>query len=262
MTQAKSQEERVFGTQTISRALSALGVLRRASGDIGVSEMARELSLHTSTTHRLLKALVAEGYAAQNPATDKYRLGREAFLLGLAAERNLGLAELTPVLQNLRDVTGESVNLVVSDGTEGLVVLRVESDHPLRFTQDVGTRIPLHSTSTGKVLLAFADDPVKAVESLGPLTSTTESTLTERDALVADLERVRERGYAVNRGERFPGVCGVAAPVRDASGAVLAALAAQGPEVRMGPDRVQELADAVIGTAGEVGELLPAGFRF
>src|SRR5262245_34157833 len=121
MTTPRTEDERVLGAQTISRALAVLGLLRRAPADAGVTEIGRALSLHTSTVHRILRALVAEGYVSQNPETDRYRLGREAYLLGLAAERNLGFAAVTHVLERLRDDTGESANLVVRDGDHGLV---------------------------------------------------------------------------------------------------------------------------------------------
>ena len=109
------------------------------------------LSINVSTAHRILRALVSAGYVAQNPDTDRYRLGRQAFLLGLAAGRNLGLTAVTPILERLRDETGESANLVVRDSSEGLVVLRVESEQPLRFTQEAGDADPaaLHQQRQG-----------------------------------------------------------------------------------------------------------------
>ena len=84
-----SGEERVAGTQTIGRALAILGLLREAKGGLALTEVSRSLSLHLSTTHRILRALVNAGYVTQN-AEERYRLGREAYLLGQAAQRELG----------------------------------------------------------------------------------------------------------------------------------------------------------------------------
>lgn len=258
---ASPSHEQVLGAQTVVRALAVLGLLRHAASDLGVTEIARALSLHASTTHRILRALVAEGYVSQNPETDRYRLGREAFLLGLAAERNLGFAAVTPLLERLRDETDESSNLVVRDGDQGLVVLRAESREPLRFTQAAGTRIPLYCTSTGKALLAFSADVEAEVAGLGELRPMTSTTLTSRGRLLAELARVRQRGYSVNRGERIPGVCGVAAPVLDSSGLATAAVAVQGPTVRITEGRLGELGALVVKTAAEIAAALPAGYR-
>ncbi|UPK75467.1 IclR family transcriptional regulator [Nocardioidaceae bacterium SCSIO 66511] len=256
-----SNEGRVAGAQTIARALEVLDVLRTSNRDVGLTEIARTLSLHTSTAHRVLRALASAGYVAQRPDSGRYRLGRSSFLLGRAAERDLGFDAVAPVLEQLRDDTGESVNLVVRDGDMGLVVLRYESSQPLRFAQPTGTRIPLHCTSTGKVLLAFSADPSSDLKALGKLEELTSSTITSKAALTRELEQVRNTGYGTNLGERMPGVCGIAAPVLAADGSLLAALAVQGPQVRMPQNRLDELSTVVVEAAARVAEMLPSGFQ-
>lgn len=251
---------KVTGTQTIARALAVLRVLRDTGGDAGITEIARTLDLNTSTVHRIAKALVSAGYVARNDRTERYRLGREAFLLGRAAERTLGFDAAEPLLERLAEETGESVNLVVRDGDEGLVVLRVESAQPLRFTQPIGARVPLYCTSTGKALLAFAADLEAEIARLGELTRLTGTTITSASGLRRDLDQTRRQGFAVNRGERVPGVCGVAAPVLDADGAAMAAVAIQGPEFRMPADRIPELASLAVGVAREVTAAIPHGY--
>jgi len=255
------RNEAVAGTQTIARALSVLAVLRDAGGDVGVIELARALDLHASTAHRILRALVAAGYVVQNAQTERYRLGPSAFLLGRAAERTLGFDEAMPLLEQLTAATGESVNLVIRDGDEGLVVLRVESEHPLRFIQPVGARVPLYCTSTGKVLLAFAGDLHEEVARLGELNRLTEATITSPRDLLADLEEIRKRGYSINRGERIPGVYGVAAPVLTSDGIASTALAVQGPGIRITDDRVPELGALVMETARAIAATIPSGYQ-
>lgn len=256
-----SAEGRVAGAQTIGRALEVLDVLRKSTRDVGLTEISRTLSLHTSTAHRILRALTGAGYVVQSADSGRYRLGRAAFLLGRAAERDLGFDAVAPMLERLRDDTAESVNLVVRDGDHGLVVLRYESAQPLRFTQPTGTRIPLHCTSTGKVLLAFAADTEAEVRALGDLDELTDSTITSAKSLLRELEQVRRIGYGTNRGERMEGVCGVAAPVLGADGALLAAIAVQGPQVRMPQNRLEELGTTVIETAAALAEMLPHGYQ-
>lgn len=255
------RNEQVAGTQTITRALNVLGVLRDAGSDVGVIELARALDLHASTTHRILRALVAANYVVQNAQTERYRLGPAAFLLGRAAERTLGFDEAMPLLEQLAAATEESVNLVVRDGDEGLVVLRVESEHPLRFIQPVGARVPLYCSSTGKVLLAFAGDLHEEVARLGELKRLTPTTITSPRELLGELEEIRDRGYSVNKGERIPGVYGVAAPVLTTDGIATTALAVQGPEIRISDDRVGQLGRQVIETADAIAAIMPSGFQ-
>ncbi len=259
-TPTVSTNGRVAGTQTITRALSVLRVLRDAEGDVGVTELARALDLHASTAHRILRALVAAGYVAQNTQTERYRLGHAAFLLGRAAGRTLGFDAAMPLLEQLGESTGESVNLVVRDGDEGLVVLRVESQQPLRFTQPVGARIPLYCTSTGKALLAFAGDLHAEVARLGELNRLTPTTITSPRNLLHDLEETRKRRFSINKGERVPGVCGVAAPILSTDGIATAALAVQGPQIRMPDDRISELGPLVIETTEGIAAVMPSGY--
>ncbi|TCP50994.1 IclR family transcriptional regulator [Tamaricihabitans halophyticus] len=253
-------DERVAGTQTISRALAILRSLRDAGPDLGLSEIASTAGLSTSTVHRILRALTAAGYVSGNSA-ERYRLGREAFLLGMAAERGLGFDLVLPLLREVSEATGESVNLVVRDGNEAVVVLRVESTHPLRFAQPVGTRIPLHCTSTGKTLLAFSADPKAEVTALDKLERFTGATITHKRELASELTRIRERGYSVNVAERVPGVHGVAAPVHTKNAAVHLAVAVQGPDIRMPADRIHKLAETVIDLADRIATAVPAGYQ-
>ena len=251
----------VPGAQTITRALEVLSIVRLSEAEVSASEVSRALNLHLSIVHRALKALLGSGYVAQSDVTGKYRLGREAFVLGRAAERDLGLNAVIPLLEELRDETGESVNLVVRDGDQGLVILRVESRSPFRFSQPSGSRIPLHCTSTGKVILAFSGDLHANVRGLSQLPQFTEQTITSREGLIANLEEAFNRGYATNLDERVEGVCGASAPVFSHSDDFIAALAIQGPTVRLTQSVLPELGRAAMDAAPKVAELLPSGYR-
>lgn len=249
------------GSQTITRALGVLRTLRDSATDVGVTEISQSTDLPASTVHRILRTLVAAGYVVQNVETVRYRLGREAFLLGRAAGHTLGFDAARPLLEDVAASTGESVNLVVRDGDSGLVVLRVESHHPLRYIQQTGTRIPLYCTSSGKVLLAFAGDVDAEVAGLGELEPLTDTTLTSRAGLLEDLARVRRRGFSINHGERFLGVYGLAAPLLSRDGTLIAALAVQGPEFRLPEARFDELGETLIETAQKIVAALPAGYQ-
>lgn len=254
------REDEVGGTRAIGRALAVLGALRDAKGELAFTEIVNRVDLNASTVHRILRALVSAGYVSKNPQ-ERYRLAREAFLLGHAAEHGLGFDLVLPALERAAETTGESVNLVIRNGSEGVVVLRVESKQRLRFAQPVGTRIPLHCTSTGKVMLAFSDDPKAELAQLGRLSRETPATITSKRVLADELAAIRRTGYGVNRAERVPGVHGVAAPVRVADAPVSAAVAVQGPDIRMPEERIAELGRVVIDLAAEVATLLPAGWE-
>jgi IclR family transcriptional regulator, acetate operon repressor len=263
MTQASTERAeanggRVAGTQAISRAFALLNVFRDEGGDLGVVQLADRLGLTLSTTHRISRALVAEGYLAQDEGRERYRLGPQALLLGQAAQRAMGIEVARPVMQRLADSTQESVNLGLLDADHAIVIQRIESPQPLRFSMEVGARIELHATSMGKSLLAFNDELQDYLagldEQLVQLTSKTHATSA---SLKADLDAIRRRGWSTDDEESMMGVRCVAAPVLDPHGQARAAVAIQAPAVRMPDNRFDELGPQVRRAADELGRLLP-----
>ena len=137
-------------------AARLLKVFRSRETDLGVSELSRRLGLGKSTVHRMLTTLVAEGLIEQDPRTGGYRLGIVMFELGQAVRVHMDLhAAVGPVLAELRAQTGESSQVGVLDGHEVVYVDRMESAHSLRLFTETGRRVPVHCTSSGKVLLAY-----------------------------------------------------------------------------------------------------------
>lgn len=254
----ESTEARVSGTQSITRAFAVLNVFREAPGDLGVVEVAERLGLTLSTAHRIARALVLEGYLAQEVGRERYRLGPQALLLGQAAQRALGMDLARPVLQDLAERTGESVNLGLLDGDHAVVIQRVESSQPLRFSMEVGARVELYATSMGKSLLAFNDALSAYIDGLsGDLVQLTAKTHPTVSSLKADLEQVMLRGWSIDDEESILGVRCVAAPVMDGSGQARAAVAIQAPAVRMPDERFAELGPQVREAAKELAGLLP-----
>ena len=191
-------------------------------------------------------------------ARSGYFLGRSAVLLGQSASRGLGLHLAQPVLDSLREETGETVNLGSREGAEMVIVIRSESHHPLRFSQVPGSRLPLHATSMGKATLAYCADVQSEVDSLPhPLVRLTGRTITEQATLLAELRTIRNRGFSVDDEEAIPGVRCVAAPILSPSGRPVAAVAIQGPAVRMSRSRLKELSGMVCETARAITRLLP-----
>lgn len=245
------------GTQAIGRALAVLRHLSDANGERTAVALASDLGLSSGTTHRILRALEVDGLVTQNPRTDAWLLGSGAILLGQAAQRVLGLERALPVLEQVNAETDESVNLTVREGGESVVMLRVQSTHPLRFEQQSGARFPLYTTASGKAILAFSGDRAQYLASLPKdLHPLTPHTLRSPDALAVQLDEVRERGWSIDEQENVEGVRCVGAPVLDPAGAAQAALVIQAPLTRMPDERRVHLAELAIDGAREVSRLL------
>jgi IclR family acetate operon transcriptional repressor len=240
------------GAQAVERSLVVLQVFADSTTDLGITDVAQRTGLSASTAHRLVQALRVGGLLAQDPVSERYHLGPGAATLGRRAEARLGFDRLRPLLDDLAARTGESVSVGTRVGAEVLIVLHVESPQPLRFDQAPGTRVPIHASGIGKAILAFSADPAAEVAALLPLAAITAGTITDPTELVADLARARERGWALNDGERHVGVRTMAAPVADGNGRVWAGLAIQGPTVRLDDARLAELAPELVVTAGRM----------
>ncbi len=244
------------GTQAIERAVAVLDSFNDAA-ELGVSDVAARVTLSVSTTHRIVRALCIAGFLDQDPATDRYSLGPRLAQLGQLVWDRMGLGLARPLLEQLAASTGESVNLGVRRGADVLVLLWAESPQPLRFDQPPGSHVPIHTSAMGKALLAFGREPADAVRQLPKLVSYTPRTISSRRLLVEELERIRERGWAMNDEERNVGVRAIGAPVVGADGVARAAISLQGPTVRLTPDRVDALVSVVLDTAARLGAVLP-----
>ncbi|WP_162292935.1 IclR family transcriptional regulator [Actinophytocola xinjiangensis] len=257
MTDAPSPPPR-SGAQSVERALSVLRCVEGEDDGVGVTELAQRTGLTPSTAHRLARALTEAGVLSQDPRTERYQLGPALVVLGRKAEQRLGYRQALPLLEELAEATGESINLGIRAGDEVRVVLDVASRQPLRFSQEAGSRVPMHVSAMGKCLLANSGDIDGQITELGDLVRATHRTITDRDQLRAELELVRERGWALNDEERNPGVRAIAAPVLRPGGGVIGAVAIQGPTVRVTDDRLPELAELLDKATHRIAALLDA----
>lgn len=239
------------GTKAIDRALMVLSSFVDEA-EQGITEIANRVDLSPSTVHRIVRALVQNGYLEQSQHTDRYHLGPTAHVLGERARENWGFDRALPMLERIGSITGESVNMGVADGTHVVVLLRVESVQPLRFDQPAGSRISMHCSSMGKALLAFSEAPLPDLS----FERVTDTTITSKAAFERELAEVRERGYSIDREESIEGVSCVGAPILDTNGVAVAAIAVQGPTVRMTPERRAVIADQAIETASEIRKAL------
>lgn len=240
------------GVQSLDRAFAILEAMADAGGVIGLSELATAVNLPLATIHRLVRTLVGLGYVRQEPSR-QYSLGPRLMRLADASTARLG-ALANPPMSVVAGALGESVNLAVLDGDEIVYVAHVEpSKNFMRMFTEVGRRAKVHTTAVGKVMLAPRPDQyVLNVLKRTGMERFTEHTITTPQAFLADLERVRTRGYAIDHGEQEIGVCCVAVPVPDAPRPM--ALSISGPLPRMSEEAIARAVPVLREAASRISE--------
>lgn len=245
------------GTQAVDRAARLLTEIVDSSEPLTFSELAATSGLAKSTTSRLLFALERHGLVRRETAGG-YRPGDVFVRYAWRAGREADLVDLArPFLVRLGERTGETVNLGVAKRGFVEQIAQVDSRYVLGGTNWVGRAVPLHCSAQGKVLLAFG-----AVElPPGRLDRLTERTITNRQTLLAELDEVRRRAFAVTVEELEPGLVAIASPVFREGGAVVAALSVTGPLGRLSQGRVIEFAAACADEGNALSAMLGYGPR-
>ncbi|WP_422096261.1 IclR family transcriptional regulator [Variovorax sp.] len=250
-------EEPVSGSSA-ERSLRLLALLAHEGRALSLADLAAQLGLPKGTAHRICTQLLATGFLARD-------LDERSFVVGPAL-RQLAFDTLNhgsvrglrhEVLAALVQEVGETCNLTTLDGARVLYLDRVEAQWPLRLTLDVGSHVPLHCTASGKLFLAQM--PKKARDAMIdglPLPRMTASTLTDPAALRAECDEIAQDGFSRDREEFMAGLVAVAVPVRDAAGAVRAALAVHAPTARMSMADAERRIDALKAAALRMGGLL------
>jgi DNA-binding IclR family transcriptional regulator len=240
------------GVQSVDRAVTVLEILAR--GSAGVSEVAAQLGVHKSTAFRLLTALEDRELVEQAQNRGKYRLGFGVLRLANAV---LGRLDLTqqgrPVCEQLAAELGETVNIAVRRSHYVVNVDQARGPSAVVAHNWVGELTPLHATSSGKILLAFMK-PEERREALGSdgLPRFTPHTITSFVDLNSHLDQAARAGYACAVEELEEGLNAIAAPVRDHTGVVIAALSVSGPAYRFDRDQLSKVTPAVVGAAATV----------
>ncbi len=250
-------------TLTVKKAMDILDCLGETGVPLSVSEISRKLGISRSTVYRLLTTLATGGYVGQDPTNPesnitKYRLG---FKIPELASSLLGSIQLRqqalPFLQELKDIANETVHLVVMDRGEVTYIDKVECSQAVRMHSAIGRRGFSHCTAVGKAMLAFmSKDEVEDIVEKHGLFARTPNTITDKEALLRELERVQLQGYAVDNIENEEGIRCVGAPIFDHQGKPVAALSVSGPAFRMTMERVIELTGAVTSTASMISRQL------
>jgi len=239
------------GVAVVRNALRVLTAFSFEHPILGVTELSRHLGLPKSSVSRLAKTLANEGFLT--PVTGGYRLALKLHELGALVVSGVALREVAHAkLVQLRNATGETVHLAVLDGTEVIYLDRIESPNTLHFFTRIGMRMPAHSTSSGKAMLAFLPPAaLDAVVAKG-LARLTPRTLCTRSALERALEEVRKNGWAASVDESEPGLNSLAAPILDYTSQVIAAISVAGPSERLSASTMQRVAQQLKAATAEI----------
>ncbi|MFC0474579.1 IclR family transcriptional regulator [Robertmurraya beringensis] len=242
--------------QHLSSVKNALRILRSFTmeePEKKISDLSTTLGINKSTVSRTMATLASEGFVYKDPESRKYRLGLSILSLSGIVNSHMDIyKESQSVLNRLVESIGETAHISVLDNDEVIYLQKVDCHHPVRVLTNVGKRNPPYCTSSGKVLLAYADDQlVDRVIEKG-LTRYTKNTITDPSKLRAHLKQIKENGYTFSSEEILEGVNSIAAPVYDYRGKVIAALAVVGPKQRIQANRVPGYTKKVIQAATEI----------
>ncbi|MBN9316820.1 MAG: IclR family transcriptional regulator [Devosia sp.] len=254
-----SDEDR-YAIRSVDRALDILECVAGQNGELTVDQIVSATGLPKSTAFRVLATLTGRRLLERDPQNQTYRLGMLALVIGARAMGDLDLRRAArPHLENLVAVTGETVHLSILSADNALCIDKVDASRSMRMASFVGFLDPLHCSGVGKALLAFQDEPVRQ-QLIGRmrLDPHTRHTITDPDRLVAQIDEIRARGYAVDDEEIEEGLRCVAAPIRDHSGSVIAAVSISGPTTRVTDASLSDLAIAVEGCAQTISRELGA----
>ncbi|MFF8381300.1 IclR family transcriptional regulator [Streptomyces sp. NPDC015661] len=240
----------------VTRALDILELFLDGDGTLSTPEIVRRLQLPRTTVHELVTTLAARSYLVPVPEQPgRYRLGVRPYQLGSRYAEQLDLAaEGGQVARAVAETCGETVHVAILEGTDVIYIAKVDSTHAVRMVSAAGRRLPAHCTSVGKMLLASLPEEELAarVPDDAELVAMTPNSITDPPALRAALAEVRRRGIALESRESNPDVSCVAAPVRDRSGRVVAALSISVPMIRWSEARRAELEELVVKGATEL----------
>jgi DNA-binding IclR family transcriptional regulator len=243
--------------QVLDRAMALVGILSRAPGPLSLTRLAEQASLHTASAHRILGALMAHGLVEKTGAGE-YDLGVRWLEVGNRLRSRLNIRQVAmPYMQQLAEMTGETVNLIVRRGDEAVYVERVSGGQTMiQVVQVVGAHAPLHVTAVGKIFLA--EDSASGVMGYAERTGLppyTANTLTTLESLNAELNGIRQTQLAHDREEAELGVACIGAPIRDAEGKLVAGMSISAPADRHKPGWAEALKKAAAQTGTALGYL-------
>jgi DNA-binding IclR family transcriptional regulator len=236
----------VDGVRVLHKTLDILESIKSAKSGVKLADLARSVEMPKATVYRIVTTLEGRGYL-DRAGDGSYRVAKKLFDRQRSAPIEQTLSQVAPpLIAQLAATCKETVNLGILDAGEVVVIDTVESPQAVRMSSKIGNRRHLHATALGKVLLAgMSDKEVARLIRLKGQPTLTPHTIATRTALLAELAKVRQQGYAIdNQENEIEGRC-IGAPITAPDGQVLAALSISGPVFRMDLARAQSLAPAL-----------------
>ena len=221
--------------EALTRALGLLEALASTGQPTTLKELAAMQEIPVATAFRLCQQLELKGYLVRDSGSRHYAVGIRLLRLGLDVVRFSGpTSARRKILSEMVDSVGETCNLTTLVGTEVLYLDRVETRWPLRMHLEPGSRVPMHCTASGKLLLAYMPKATQErVLTTLDLTHETSATITDLVALRRELQRISRRGYSTDNEEFVAGLIAVAVPIMDRHGKAFAAIACHAPIARL-----------------------------
>lgn len=246
-----------FMLQSVERSMMIFEMFIRERKPLGITEIAGEVKLHKSVVHRHLATLQSFQMLEQLPETGKYQIGPKAFELGSVYMNNNLIMQGRRFLPELAEKIGETAHLAILNQGSVLYLENQESPKSLRMYAPVGVRNPLSTSALGKVLVAWMDEQqVTDLLNAYGFPRRTHKSIQDMDTFLAELKRVRERGYAVDDEENLLNFRCVAAPLRDHTDRVTAAISVGGDIRIISPDKTEQIAAVVKSYAVAISERL------
>jgi len=230
-----------------------------------VSEVSKRLRYSQSKTYRLIRTLLKYNLLQENPGTAQYALGLNAFKIGVLAQQHFNLSMIArPMMKELSLMTKETVLLTAVNGTKGVVLERVESQEPIRFSLfQPGAILPLHGGASSKVLMAYLpEEEWDRIISREGLKRYTPNTITDPQRLKTHLREIRRKGYAFSDQEVDRDVRAIAAPILSDAGELIAGLSVAGPAYRISKKKVSSCGKLVVQYAQKIASQLGYGNNF
>lgn len=241
------------GLLTIQKAAALLRALSHDMPETGIRELAEKLAVPRSTVHRMLVALEREGFVDKDTVSGRYRLGHELIFLAGHALRTMDVRRIAlPYMHQLADRWKETVDLDLLRGAEILIIEEIPGQHLLGTGGNWAKRMPAHCTSTGKIFLAYAGREYVEEHLPEVLQAYTAATITSRQALIGQLEKVRQQGYARSWGEHSEFMHAIGVPIHDHTGSVVAAMSISGLAARMDESTAKEMIPALLVASREI----------
>lgn len=245
--------------QSVKKIFQIIEIMANSREALRLQDIALKVDIPASTVLRLINTLVSCGYANQDPITLKYSLSLKFTLIGSLVSSQTSIRDIAhPLLLELSKKCKESVCLAIEQDMEVVYLDVIDGpDGILKITQRIGKVAPLHSTAVGKILMLNYDSvQLNQVIALKGLTALTPNTITNKEELLEELEKIKTQGYALDNEECELGARCIAAGIKDYSGKYIGAISISGPITRMTMEQIDAYKYIVIDTAQSISELM------